>query len=149
MELILSANRWRCILHYKWNLQSVELTNLYIYMSNELNLIWRVQYSLGSTMALTECILTEDLAWSCLLIAELADRPSDFPAWWVAKVAPECSKYTIPLYSMALEEILGHVLKDLVLWKSRGDISSPPCGEFSKLSCQSWLLGQYWKIYSQ
>ena len=35
---------------------------IYIYMSNELNLIWRVQYSLGSTMALTECILREDLA---------------------------------------------------------------------------------------
>ena len=36
------------------------------------------QYGLGITMALTECILTEDLAWSCLLMAELAGTPSVF-----------------------------------------------------------------------
>ena len=69
----------------------------YIHMFNELNLIWRVQYSLGSTMALTKCILTEYFPWSCLQMAELADGPSAFPAWWVAKVPPEYSKYTIPL----------------------------------------------------
>ena len=28
-ELLLSAARWRCIFHYNWNLQSVQLTNYY------------------------------------------------------------------------------------------------------------------------
>ena len=36
------------------------------------------QYGWGSTMALSECILTEDLAWSCLLMSGLADRLSVF-----------------------------------------------------------------------
>jgi hypothetical protein len=48
---------------------------------------------------------------------------------------------------MALEEMLGQVLMDLVLRKFMGDISS--LWQFSKLPRQSRLLGQYWKIYSQ
>ena len=57
-------------------------------------------------MALTKCILTEDLDWSCLWMAELADRPSVFPDWWAAKFAPEYYKYTILLKPMGLEKFL-------------------------------------------
>ena len=84
-----------CILHCKWNLQSADLTNLYIYDSNELNLMCRVQYGLGSTMALTECILIMILILSAN--GWTSWRTQCFPACWVAKVATYYVKYTIPL----------------------------------------------------
>ena len=64
---------------------------------SSLETIWNVTFYLVSYHIVSlsqKPVETEDLAWSCLLMAELADRPSAFPAWWVAKVAPEYSKYT-------------------------------------------------------
>ena len=74
-------------------------------------------------MAQTECILTEDFVCSFLLMAELADRPSVFPPWWVAKVAPGDSKYTIHLYSWYLKKFLAKVYRILYLRKL-GEISA-------------------------
>ena len=107
----------------------------YLLKSNELWLSWRVTVWEGITWALTEYILTEDLAWSWLWITQWADRMSVFPAGWTTIVPPPNVLHSKSLHNT------WHLGKFLAIFDGFLYFSSAHFCEFSELPCQSPQLG--------